>query len=287
MPELPEVEVVRRSLKKFIIGKKIKKVDILNSNLRYKIDQNLKIFTEKQRVISVKRRSKYLLISLSNDYTILLHLGMTGKIFLSNKNKTFKTSFYFNKIFDKKHNHFIIEFNELIKIIYNDVRKFGFVKVFKNQDIDYSSHLKYLGPDPLSSNFTEKYLSNLLPKVKKNIKNFLMDQKYISGVGNIYANEILNLSSINPRKKVCNLNAKKIRKLIKKTKLVLNQAIRFGGSSIKDFKGISGRKGSFQQKFRVYDRESLKCKKMGCKGIIKKIYISRRSSFYCSVCQNN
>ncbi len=287
MPELPEVEVVRRSLEKFIIGKKIKKVRIFNRNLRYKIDKNLKSIVENQKVISTRRKSKYLLIELANNYTVLLHLGMTGKIFISKKNKTHKTSFYYDNIFKKKHNHFSFEFSKSNKLIYNDVRKFGFVKLLKNEEIESCSHLSLLGPDPLSPKFKSEYLQKKLPIIKKNIKNFLMDQKQISGIGNIYANEILYLTSINPRKKANKLSNKKIPLLIKNTKSVLEDSIKNGGSSIKDFKGISGKSGDFQQKFKVYDRDGLKCKKRGCKGLIKKIYISNRSSFFCPICQNN
>ncbi len=287
MPELPEVEVVRRSLQKFIIGKKIKKIEILNKNLRYKIDKKLKKVAENQKVVSTKRKSKYLLIELSNKHTILLHLGMTGKIFILKNNKVFKTSFYYEKLFYKKHNHFIFNFNKSEILIYNDVRKFGFIKIFKTQNIKKCSHIKNLGPDPLSERFNFEYMKRIIPQIKKNIKNFLMDQKYVSGIGNIYANEIIHLSTINPRKKVYNLSAKKIGLLVKNVKKILREAIKFGGSSIKDFRGIAGDKGNFQQKFRVYNREGCTCKKKACGGLIKKIYISNRSSFFCSICQNN
>ena len=287
MPELPEVEVVRRSLEKFIIGKIVKKVYIFNRDLRYKISNNLKIFVESQKILSITRKSKYLLIKLNNSYTILVHLGMTGKIFILKGNKTKKTSFYFDNNFKKKHNHFCFEFDQSCKLIYNDVRKFGFIKIFKSNEIYKCNHLRLLGPDPLSKKFKKNYLFETAPKIKKNIKNFLMDQKYISGIGNIYANEILHLSSINPRKITNKLKKRFLINLIKNTKLILKKSIIFGGSSIKDFKGTSGKKGRFQLNFRVYGREGLKCKKRGCKGIIKKIYISNRSSFYCTICQNN
>ena len=287
MPELPEVEVVRRSLQKFIIGKKIKKIEILNKNLRYKIDKKLKKVAENQKVVSTKRKSKYLLIELSNKHTILLHLGMTGKIFILKNNKVFKTSFYYEKLFYEKHNHFIFNFNKSEILIYNDVRKFGFIKIFKTKNVKTCSHIKNLGPDPLSEQFNSEYMKRTIPKIKKNIKNFLMDQKYVSGIGNIYANEIIHLSTISPRKKVYNLSAKKISLLVKNVKKILKEAIRFGCSSIKDFRGIGGDKGNFQQKFRVYNREGCTCKKKACGGLIKKIYISNRSSFFCSICQNN
>ena len=287
MPELPEVEVVRRSLKKYIIGKKIKKVNVFNRNLRYKIENKFKNLIQNQIIQSTKRKSKYLLILLNNDYTILIHLGMTGKIFIFEENKFKKTSFYYGNNFLSRHNHFSFEFSNSNKLIYNDVRKFGFVKLLKNSDINNCSHLKKLGPDPLSKKFHKNYLFERLKKSKKKIKNFLMDQKNVSGIGNIYANEILYSCSINPRKKSMYLGNRDVVKIIKRTKTLLNNSIKSGGSSIKDFKGVSGKNGEFQQKFKVYARNGLKCKKKNCKGTIKKIYISNRSSFFCPICQTN
>ena len=287
MPELPEVEVVRRSLKKCIIGKKIKKVNVFNRNLRYKIENKFKNLIQNQIIQSTKRKSKYLLILLNNDYTILIHLGMTGKIFIFEENKFKKTSFYYGNNFLSRHNHFSFEFSNSNKLIYNDVRKFGFVKLLKNSDINNCSHLKKLGPDPLSKKFHKNYLFERLKKSKKKIKNFLMDQKNVSGIGNIYANEILYSCSINPRKKSMYLGNRDVVKIIKRTKTLLNNSIKSGGSSIKDFKGVSGKNGEFQQKFKVYARNGLKCKKKNCKGTIKKIYISNRSSFFCPICQTN
>ncbi len=285
MPELPEVEVVRISLEKFIIGKKIKKVTIFDDNLRYKINRKIREIAQRQIVVSIKRKSKYLLFELSNNFTILFHLGMTGKIFIINNDKIHKTSFYYENKYFKKHNHLSVEFSDSRKLIYNDVRKFGFIKLYKNDKIELCSHLVSLGPDPLSENFQPKYLFDRLKKTKKNIKNFLMDQKHIAGVGNIYANEILHSSSINPRKITSTVNYRSAKVLNKNIKSILKSSIRHGGSSIKDFSGISGKSGQYQQKFRVYDREGRKCKKTGCKGIVRKIYISNRSSFFCPKCQ--
>ena len=287
MPELPEVEVVRRSLEKFINGKKIKKVNIFNRKLRYKIDKKFKAIVEGRLITSTKRKSKYLLIGLNNNHTILFHLGMTGKIFISKKKNLKKTSFYYSNDLNTKHNHFTFEFNNSERLIYNDVRKFGFVKILKNTEIDQCSHLFDLGPDPLSKHFKKDYLLQKLKKTKKNIKNFLMDQRQVCGIGNIYANEILYTCSINPRKITANIGTRNVENIIKKTKIILKNSIKSGGSSIKDFKSVSGKNGDFQQKFKVYAREGLKCKKNNCKGIIKKIYISKRSSFYCPKCQNN
>ena len=287
MPELPEVEVVRRSLQSFINGLKIKKVTIFNRNLRYKIQRNFERIIEHQKIIFVKRRSKFLLLGLENNFIILVHLGMTGKIFISKEKfkKILKTSFYFESKMNKKHNHFIIQFNKKIMLIYNDVRKFGFIKLILPNEQHTNKHLKNLGPEPLNSEFNYIYLNKKIRNIKKNAKSLLMDQKIVSGLGNIYVNEILSLSSVNPKKISKNLSLLETKRIILNTKMTLKKAISQGGSSISDFKGVSGNNGNFQQNFMVYNRSGQMCKKTGCKGLIKKIYISNRSTFYCLKCQ--
>ena len=141
------------------------------------------------------------------------------------------------------------------------------------------------GPEPLSDSFNSYYLKSVIQKSHLNVKNFLMSQKYVSGLGNIYVNEILFLSLINPRKQVSKLTSGEVEKIILNTKKILKSSIQLGGSSISDFNGVSGRSGSFQQKFMVYDREDNNCRKKNCKGTIKKIYISNRSTFFCKNCQ--
>ena len=287
MPELPEVEVVRRSLQSFINGLKIKKVTIFNRNLRYKIKRNFERIIEHQKIIFIKRRSKFLLLGLENNFIILIHLGMTGKIFISKENlkKIFKTSFYFDSEMNKKHNHFIIQFSNKVKLIYNDVRKFGFIKLISPNHQHSNNHLQNLGPEPLNSEFNYIYLNKKIRNIKKNAKSLLMDQKIVSGLGNIYVNEILNLSSVNPKKISKNLSLIETKRIIRNTKITLKKAISLGGSSIRDFKGVSGNNGNFQQNFMVYNRSDQTCKKSGCRGLIKKIYISNRSTFYCLKCQ--
>ena len=289
MPELPEVEVVRRSLSNFIPGLKINKVNIFNSNLRFKISKNLKKNVEKQKITSISRRAKFLLIKLQNNKVILIHLGMTGKIFIKNKKteSTLVTSYYYYNKFKKKHNHLILYLNNSTELIYNDVRNFGFIKILEFDQLQYNQHIYKLGPEPLSKNFNYNYLLSAVRKCKKNVKNFLMDQKYISGLGNIYANEILFSSSINPRKLVKKISNGQVVKIVLNTKKILMRSIQLGGSSIRDFNTVSGQKGKYQEMFMVYDRENKLCRKKKCNGRVKKIYISNRSTFFCEKCQNN
>ena len=287
MPELPEVEVVRRSLNELIAGLKINKVTIYDKNLRYKISKKFKKAIQGQKIISIFRRGKFLLIALKNKNLILIHLGMTGKILIKKNSykSTIFTDYYFDKKIIKKHNHLKIKFSDSVDLIYNDIRKFGFLKILSNKNFQVNRHISKLGPEPLSSDFNFNYLKNQCKKKYISIKNFIMDQKNISGLGNIYANEILFLSSINPKKMTYKLLDEQILKIISSTKKILTKAIQLGGSSIKDFNSISGKKGDFQNKFKVYNRANKSCLKPKCDGSIKKIYISNRSTFYCQKCQ--
>ena len=287
MPELPEVEIVRRSLDKKIKGKKVNKVIVKNRNLRFKVPINFERTLKNQRVIKVNRVSKYLILYFTNSIKCLIHLGMSGTIHLiykNDRNVISNTSFYNSPILPKKHNHIIITFNKL-KLIYNDPRRFGFFEIIKNSKL-LKKKFDKLGPEPFTPAFNLKYISLYFKKKKKNIKSFLLDQKFVSGIGNIYASEILFLSKIHPNKKALLLKKKDCKKILKYSKLVLLEAIRKGGSSIRDFQDTLGQKGNFQKDFKVYQREGLNCKRFKCKGIIIKKNISKRSTFFCNLCQN-
>jgi len=286
MPELPEVEVVRQSLDKKIKQKKVKKVIVRNKNLRFKIPKNFKSFLSNQRIIKIDRFSKYLILSLSNRGYCLIHLGMSGTVHLISNNKKniiTNSSFYNSPTLPKKHNHVEIIFDDL-KIVYNDPRRFGFFEIIKDS-ILLAKRFAHLGPEPFQSKFNLNYVFSFFKKKNKNIKNFLLDQRFVSGIGNIYASEILFLTKINPNKKAYLLKKENCKKIISNSKKVLLEAIKKGGSSIRDFKNITGKTGNFQKKFKVYEREGQDCKRVGCKGIIKKKIISKRSTFFCNTCQ--
>jgi len=286
MPELPEVEIVRQSLNKKIKQKKVKKVIIRNRNLRFKIPSNFSSYFENRKIIEVKRFSKYLIIYLSQDNYCLVHLGMSGTIHIvDNKqiSKNTNTSFYSSPFLPKKHNHIEIIFNKF-RIVYNDPRRFGFFQIIKNS-FDLKKRFDHLGPEPFDLKFNLTYIHNYLKSKNKDIKSFLLDQKFVSGIGNIYASEILFLSKINPLKKASLLNQKECGKIIFNSKKILLEAISKGGSSIRDFKNTSGLKGGFQNEFKVYQQEGKKCKNYGCSDLIKKKVISNRSTFFCDSCQ--
>ena len=286
MPELPEVEIVRQSLNKKIQQKKVKKVIIRNKNLRLKIPSNFNTYFLNKKIIKVGRFSKYLIIYLPKDNYCLIHLGMSGTIHIvKNKsaNKFTNTSFYNSPFLPKKHNHVELIF-ENFKIIYNDPRRFGFFQLIKN-NADLVKRFSHLGPEPFDKNFNLNYVCDFFKDKNKDIKNFLLDQKFVSGIGNIYASEILFLSKINPFKKVKLLSKKECQKIIINSRKILLKAISKGGSSIRDFKDTSGSKGGFQNEFKVYQQEGLLCKNRGCSDFIRKKIISNRSTFFCDSCQ--
>ena len=286
MPELPEVEIVRQSLNKKIKQKKVKKVIIRNRNLRFKIPSNFNTYFKNKKIIKVGRFSKYLIIYLPGENYCLIHLGMSGTIHIANNssvNKLTNTSFYNSPFLPKKHNHVELIF-ENFRIVYNDPRRFGFFQLIKN-NLDLNKRFKHLGPEPFDKNFNLTYVYNFFKGKNKDIKNFLLDQKFVSGIGNIYASEILFLSKINPFKKVKLLTKKECQKIIINSRKILLKAIKKGGSSIRDFKDTSGLKGGFQNEFKVYHQEGKQCKNLGCFDLIKKKIISNRSTFFCDSCQ--
>ena len=287
MPELPEVEVTRRTLLKFIENKVIKNIKINNPNLRFKIPANFKKNVTGQKIIKVSRRSKYILIYLKNDYVMIAHLGMSGKFIIKNNySKDFlKTSYYSNE-FSSKHNHLEFLFSNDLRVIYNDPRRFGFFLLDKISKLHVNKFLSKLGPEPLSKDLKKDYLILKTKATQRTIKTLLMDQRFISGIGNIYANEILFLAKIKPNKISAKLSLIDVGRLHSSIGKVLKRALKLGGSSIKDFKSSVGEKGRFQNEFKVYDREDLKCLRAGCSGLILRVVSQGRASFFCNECQN-
>ena len=288
MPELPEVEVVKRSLTRKVQNLIIQKVNIKDSKLRYHLDKNKFRKIIGLRIKKIERKSKFLLFFLNKNFIMMVHLGMTGKFFfVDRKNTKLKTSFYYNIDYKKEQKYDRVEFilNKNQKLIYNDVRKFGFIKLLSNKEYKDNFHLIHLGPEPLKNTFNYTYFKNYIKGRSRVIKDILMDQKFVSGLGNIYANEILFLSKVKPSRKVKNLKEFELKKIINFTKKVLKNAIELGGSSIKDFSSSNGKKGSFQQHFNVYGKKGATCTNTTCRSIIVKSSISNRSTFFCDNCQ--
>ena len=288
MPELPEVEVVKQSLEKYILNKNLLKIIVNNKKLRFPLPRNLSKKLSTLKIIGINRISKYVVIEFVNELFLIIHLGMSGTLHLlkkSNGSQNTNLSFYHSEKLPKKHNHVFFVFKNF-SIIYNDPRRFGFIKLIKNK-INLNNYFKKLGPDPFGANFNFNYVKKYLHKKTKNIKNTLLDQNFLSGIGNIYSSEILNYSKISPLKLSGEINNMEINKIIFYTKKVLKHAIRRGGTTINNFHSIKGKQGSYQKEFRAYNREKASCKNKLCRGTIIKINISNRSTYMCNICQNN
>ncbi len=282
MPELPEVETVKRGLEEFIINESIKEVYLSKFNLRFPWPKDFVSKIVGKKIISIKRRAKYIIIGLSENYSIIAHLGMSGSYKVLKKGEV-------QDYIILKHDHLIIDLDNF-KIVYNDPRRFGYIDL-TNQDPETHKFLSSLGPEPLSNYFNADNLAETLLNKNKPIKNTLLDQNIVSGLGNIYVCEALFRSKINPKKNCSKLvtSKGKPRKnlilLVKKINEVIKEAIEAGGSSLRDFSNTSGKMGYFQSSFNVYNRENEKCLLGSCNGIIKRIIQSGRSTFFCSKCQ--
>ncbi len=288
MPELPEVEVVKRSLERKISNLIIKNVEIRDGKLRYELNKEDINQIKGKKIIKIQRRSKFLIFEIGKNFFMLVHLGMTGKFFIMDGNeRKFKTSFYYNinPQKDKKHDKVIFYLEKKKKLIYNDVRKFGFIKFYNYKKLYKSFHLINLGVEPLDKEFNLSYFKKYINGRDRNIKDILMDQKFISGIGNIYANEVLFASGVRPTRRVVKLSDFEINKIVRSIKKILSKSIRLGGSSIKDFSSDDGKKGVFQQYFKVYGRKGERCSNTDCNNKVMRIVISNRSSFFCNQCQ--
>ena len=282
MPELPEVETVKRGLEEFIINESIKEVYLSKFNLRFKWPKDFVSKIVGKKIISIKRRAKYIIIGLSDNYSIIAHLGMSGSYKVLKKGEV-------QDYIILKHDHLIIDLDNFM-IVYNDPRRFGYIDL-TNQDPETHKFLSSLGPEPLSNYFNADNLAETLLNKNKPIKNTLLDQNIVSGLGNIYVCEALFRSKINPKKNCSKLitSKGKPRKnlilLVKKINEVIKEAIEVGGSTLRDFSNISGKMGYFQSSFNVYNRENQKCLLGSCDGVVKRIIQSGRSTFFCSKCQ--
>jgi formamidopyrimidine-DNA glycosylase len=272
MPELPEVETVKRGLEAALTGAVISGVTLNRSNLRTPFPKDFAKKLSDRKITAIKRRAKYLLFYLDNDVILIAHLGMTGRF------SVVKTG----EIELSTHDHVVFDFAGDRQLIYNDPRRFGLMELSTRQELEQHKLFSHLAPEPLEEKFTPSYLEKSLSKRESPIKPTIMDQKIVVGVGNIYANEALFMAGISPLKPA-NAISKKIPQLISCIHTVLNDAIKAGGSTLKDFAHVSGESGYFQHNFHVYGREGKACSK--CKAAIISIRQAGRATFYCPKCQ--
>lgn len=272
MPELPEVETVKRGLETALIGAVISGVTLKRSNLRTPFPKDFAKKLAGRKITAIKRRAKYLLFYFEDDLVLIAHLGMTGRFSVLKAREVELTT----------HDHVVFDFKDGRQLIYNDPRRFGLMELCKREEVEKHKLFAHLAPEPLEDKFTTSYLEKSLSKRESPIKPTIMDQKIVVGVGNIYANEALFMAGISPLNPA-NTISKKIPQLISCIHSVLNDAIKAGGSTLKDFAHVSGESGYFQHNFHVYGREGKACSK--CESAIIAIRQAGRATFYCPKCQ--
>jgi len=277
MPELPEVETIKRQLEKMLIGKKIASVEVFLPKLIQGISTpTFKQKIEKIIIKNIWRRAKILIISLSNNFSLLIHLKMTGQLI-------------YHKIYNikqkTKYTHIIYHFIDKSVLLHNDLRQFGYVKLINTDKVNaLLENKEKLGPEPLDKNFTLEKFKQLLQKRKTTkIKTLLMDQKFIAGIGNIYSDEILFFAKIRPARPVSALKQDEIKKIYQGIKKILTEAIKLRGSSVENYIDASGKSGEYAQKIKVYGRKGESCPK--CKTKIERLKMAGRSAHFCPKCQ--
>ena len=311
MPELPEVETTRKGLANAFVGKRISGLIVRREGLRYPFPQDFQSIVG-SKVVSIRRRAKYLLIDLDDDRVLLSHLGMSGRYSLINqqdvasfcaeevesatytsgKYSDVEASKYGRRTgFSGKHDHFELQFEDGSVAVYTDPRRFGIVKLFNSEEEEIQPLLEILGPEPFED-WNAKLLADKFSNKKTNVKVAILDQRVVVGVGNIYACEALFASKINPTTRACDLvnkngrPSKKLLHFVDEIKSVLERAIAAGGSSLNDFAAVDGTLGYFPHQFNVYGREGQPCKAENCDRLIERIQQGGRSTFLCPKCQS-
>jgi formamidopyrimidine-DNA glycosylase len=273
MPELPEVETVRRGLHPRIVGRRFEAVEVRERRLRRQVDTaRLRRGVCGRRVEDLTRRGKYLLIHLEGEQRLLIHLGMSGRLLLVPAGEPFES-----------HVHVCFDIEGGLQLRFRDHRRFGLVEAMSSSSLNKDSRLSQLGVEPLSRACTARYFYERARGRKRPVKNFLMDARQVVGVGNIYASEALFLAGIHPLRAAGRISAPSWERLTRAVKRVLRDAIRQGGTTLSDFRDVNGEAGYFQVRLRVYGREGEDCPR--CQGTIRRRVLAGRSSFYCSGCQ--
>jgi formamidopyrimidine-DNA glycosylase len=292
MPELPEVETVRRGLQSAMEGARFTKVEARRPDLRFPLPENFVARLEGQTVRGLGRRAKYLLADLSSGEVLLMHLGMSGSFRVGHEGgDLMPAEFHYDRSKKPSHDHIVFQMSSGATVTFNDPRRFGFMKILKADERESEPMLRALGPEPLGNSFDPAMLAMACKGKKTSIKAALLDQTVVAGLGNIYVCEALHRAHISPKRFASIIGSKsgapneRAERLVDAIKAVLNDAIKQGGSSLRDHRQTDGDLGYFQHHFRVYDREGEACPTPGCKGKIKRLVQTGRSTFFCPVCQ--
>ena len=282
MPELPEVETVMSGLASVMHGAVIAHVQVNRPDLRWPIPLQMGVRLTGQRVLALRRRAKYILLDLGSGETLLIHLGMSGRILISGDALG---RFVHLHPTPQKHDHVVFDMADGTRITFNDPRRFGAMDLLPTNACETTTLLANIGPEPLGNKFNETYLISQLAGRKMPMKSALLDQKIVAGLGNIYVCEVLYRAGISPLRKASNLSQRRVASLVPVIRDVLLEAIKAGGSTLRDFRQVDGALGLFNHKFAVYGKEGAPCPTKDCNGTIKRVVQSGRSSFYCQQCQ--
>jgi formamidopyrimidine-DNA glycosylase len=278
MPELPEVETVRRGLSPRMVGHRIAKLQQRRRDLRVPLPKRFAERVEGCTVLAIDRRAKYLLMRLDSGETLIVHLGMSGRMTLHDAKSAHEHPL-------GRHDHVVFDMDDGWQVRFNDARRFGLMLLVKNEDVARHKAFKGLGPEPLEGSFDGAVLAGRLKGRKTPIKAALLDQKTLVGVGNIYACEALFLSGISPRRSAHTVQGERAERLVAAIKQVLLRSIDDGGSTLRDHVQPGGELGYFQTRFNVYDRVGAVCPTRGCGQLVKRLVQGGRSTFYCARCQ--
>lgn len=282
MPELPEVETVRRGLAPVMEGAVIARADVNRPDLRWPFPPEMAARLTRRQVLGLRRRSKYILADLDSGETLLIHLGMSGRMLISGDPLG---QFVHNHPAPEKHDHVVLHMDNGARITFNDPRRFGAMDLLDTATAEQHKLLAVLGPEPLGNAFNEDVLVHAFKGKASPVKSALLDQRIVAGLGNIYVCEALFRAGVSPRRKAGNISQARVRALVPIIREVLSDAIAAGGSSLRDFRQADGELGYFQHSFDVYGREGQPCRAPGCTGTVQRIVQSGRSSFYCALCQ--
>jgi formamidopyrimidine-DNA glycosylase len=286
MPELPEVETVRRGLAPVLEGRILTRVEARRPNLRFPFPDRFCERLRGAKVDHLDRRAKYLVAHLDTGEALIMHLGMSGRFSVVDDQgvKTFD-DYAYDTGANPKHDHVVLHVEGGSQIIYNDPRRFGFMDIVASGEIETCKHFSAMGPEPLGNGFNAKVLVDAFAGKKSPIKAALLDQGNVAGLGNIYVCEALYRANIDPTRQAASLKAPEINRLTLHIRAVLTDAIEAGGSTLRDFAATDGALGGFQERFDVYGREGEPCRCGAKTGIVTRIVQSGRSTFYCPACQ--
>jgi formamidopyrimidine-DNA glycosylase len=283
MPELPEVETVRRGLAPALVGRRLKRVRINRPDLRFPFPENFAKRLQGRTVETLERRAKYLIAGLDNGLAWITHLGMTGRWSVVGA-KQQPGDFYYAEPTDPTHTHVVIETDTGAKLEFNDPRRFGYMDLIPEKELPTHPFFKGMGPEPLGNEFHLPHLKKAFAGKKTSVKAALLDQRVVAGLGNIYVVEALHRAGISPLREAGRISAQRLEKLYHAIRAVLEEAVEAGGSTLSDYAGVDGSQGGFQHRFRVYDREGEPCPPP-CSGTIQRIVQNGRSTFWCPRCQ--